>query len=99
MKAVAMIAVAALVLTACGGGGGDSSVPSSVVVVLPPPVATGGGIEDSLGTILQRPVMQCGSGVDTLTADAAPGSMAVFESAPVRPLALSADGQRLFSLF
>jgi DNA-binding beta-propeller fold protein YncE len=53
-------------------------------------------MEASLGATLQRPVFQCGTGADTLTADAAPGSLAVFESGPVRPVALSADGNRLY---
>jgi DNA-binding beta-propeller fold protein YncE len=41
-------------------------------------------------------VFQCGSSTDTLTGDSAPASVTVFESGPVRPLALSADGQRLY---
>jgi DNA-binding beta-propeller fold protein YncE len=53
-------------------------------------------IEQSLGPVLEKPVYQCGSGADTQTADSAPGSVAVFESGPVRPIALSADGQRLY---
>ena len=53
-------------------------------------------IEQSLGNVLQTPVFQCGTGADTLTADAAPASVSVFESGPVRPIALSADGQRLY---
>ena len=37
----------------------------------------------------------CGSGGDSLTAQEAPGSYVLFESGPVRPLALSADGGTL----
>ena len=53
-------------------------------------------IQQSLGTILQRPVFQCGTGTDSVSADNAPGSMTVFESGPVRPITLSADGQRIY---
>ncbi len=53
-------------------------------------------IEASIGTTLSRPVFQCGSNVDSLTADTAPASVTVFESGPVRPIQLSADGQRLY---
>ncbi|NCW46312.1 MAG: hypothetical protein EBV77_12800, partial [Gemmatimonadaceae bacterium] len=48
------------------------------------------------GTLLQRPVFQCGTSADNVTADTAANSVTVFESGPVRPLALSADGQRLY---
>ena len=37
----------------------------------------------------------CGSGGASLTADGSPGSYTLFESGPVRPLALSPNGQRL----
>ena len=37
----------------------------------------------------------CGSGAASLTADQAPGSYTLFESGPVRPVALSEDGARL----
>ena len=50
----------------------------------------------SLGTTLQKPVFQCGTGTDSVSADTALGSVAVFESGPVRPITLSADGQRLY---
>ena len=53
-------------------------------------------LQQSLGTILQKPVFQCGTGTDSVTADASPGSVTVFESGPVRPITLSADGQRLY---
>lgn len=90
----------AIMLASCGGGGGGGSgteVVNPAPPTPPPPAApTQAAIEASLGTILQKPVMQCGTGVDTLTADAAPGTVAVFESGPVRPLALSADGLRLY---
>ena len=58
--------------------------------------ANGAQIEQSLGTTLQRPVFQCGTGTDSVSADIAPGSVTVFESGPVRPITLSADGQRLY---
>jgi len=52
--------------------------------------------EASIGAPLARPAFQCGSGVDSVTADVAPASVTVFESGPVRPIQLSADGQRLY---
>lgn len=54
-------------------------------------------IQRSKGALLQQPVFQCGAGADTVTGDDAPASVTVFESGPVRPLALSADGQRLLA--
>lgn len=88
-------------LVGCGGGGGGgsaanpgtSAVPPSTT---PPSTTTVSPIEQGLGAVLQRPVLQCGSNTDTVTADAAPNSVTVFESGPVRPVALSADGQRLY---
>ncbi len=89
-------ALVGLTLTACGGGGGGAtSAPVATTPTAPAPL-TSATIEQSLGTTLQKPVFQCGSNADTLTADAAPGSVAVFESGPVRPILLSADGQRLY---
>ena len=55
-------------------------------------------IEQSLGAILQRPVFQCGTGTDAVTDDGMVGSVTVFESGPVRPIVLSADGKRLFEI-
>jgi YVTN family beta-propeller protein len=52
--------------------------------------------ETTLGATLERPVFQCGAGTDTLNADQAPGSVTVFESGPVRPVAVSADGARVY---
>ena len=86
-------------LSACGGGGGSSSATSGGTappVSNNPPALTAAAMEASQGTILQKPVLQCGSTTDSVTADAAGGSIAVFESDPVRPVALSADGQRLY---
>jgi DNA-binding beta-propeller fold protein YncE len=84
----------------CGGGGGDSgglvTSPPNPPTPPAPTLATNAQIELSLGTTLQKPVFQCGSGTDTVSADVAPGSVTVFESGPVRPVALSADGQRLY---
>lgn len=53
-------------------------------------------VQQSLGASLQRPVFQCGTGVDTITGDTAPNAVTVFESGPVRPITLSGDGQRLY---
>jgi DNA-binding beta-propeller fold protein YncE len=50
----------------------------------------------ALGGLLEQPVFQCGTSVDSLTADSAPGSVTVFESGPVRPLALSHNGTLAF---
>lgn len=52
--------------------------------------------ETTLGATLQQPVFQCGSGTERVDADQAPGSVAVFEGGPVRPITLSADGARLY---
>jgi DNA-binding beta-propeller fold protein YncE len=87
------------VLASCGGGGGGGQSGGNTATTTPPaatPPTSQSPIDASLGTVLQRPVMQCGSSADTLTADAAPSSLVVFESGPVRPLALSSDGQRLY---
>jgi len=85
-------------LSACGGGGGSTpaSNPTSPTASTPVPTPSTPPIEASQGTLLQNPVLQCGTSVDTLTADSAVNSVTVFESGPVRPLALSADGQRLY---
>jgi len=85
-------------LSACGGGGGSTpaSNPTSSTASTPVPAPSAPPIEASQGTLLQNPVLQCGTAVDTLTADSAVNSVTVFESGPVRPLALSADGQRLY---
>jgi DNA-binding beta-propeller fold protein YncE len=85
-------------LSACGGGGGSTpaSNPTSPNASTPVPTPSTPPIEASQGTLLQNPVLQCGTSVDTLTADSAVNSVTVFESGPVRPLALSADGQRLY---
>ncbi len=84
-------------LSACGGGGGSDSrsntTPSTVTAPVQTPTSP---IEAIQGALLQNPVFQCGSSTDTLTGDSAPASVTVFESGPVRPLALSADGQRLY---
>jgi DNA-binding beta-propeller fold protein YncE len=85
-------------VTSCGGGSssGPGAIASSASSPISPPGSNVPPIEQSQGTVLQRPVLQCGTTVDNLTADTAPNSVMVFESGPVRPLALSADGQRLY---
>ncbi len=90
-----------LTMMGCGGGGGGDAgspvVPTPTPPTPPPPTfATNAQIELPQGTTLQRPVFQCGTGTDSVTADTAPNSVTVFESGPVRPIALSADGQRLY---
>ncbi|MFM2110974.1 MAG: hypothetical protein RLZZ372_1898 [Pseudomonadota bacterium] len=90
-----------VLLAGCGGGGGGGGAVTgngggSSTTTTPPTTVTVPAAEASLGATLQRPVLQCGSSVDTITADSATASVAVFESGPVRPLALSADGQRLY---
>jgi DNA-binding beta-propeller fold protein YncE len=86
----------AILLAACGGGGGGGSSTTPAPNPTPPAPTPTATIEQNLGEVLQRPVFQCGSSTDTLTADQAPGSVSVFESGPVRPLVLSADGRRLY---
>lgn len=84
-------------LSACGGGGGSDSRSNTTPPTVTAPVQTPTSpIEAIQGALLQNPVFQCGSSTDTLTGDSAPASVTVFESGPVRPLALSADGQRLY---
>lgn len=95
-RAVAIIFSIVLLVSCGGGGGGQSSVPTAATPPAATPPTSQSPIDASLGTLLQRPVMQCGSSIDTLTADTAPNSLVVFESGPVRPLALSSGGQRLY---
>lgn len=93
------VIAAVLLLTSCGGGGGGSGAGNTATAPpapTPTPPVSQSPIETSLGSILQRPVLQCGSSVDTLTADTAPNSVVVFESGPVRPITVSSDGQRLY---
>jgi DNA-binding beta-propeller fold protein YncE len=78
-------------VTGCSGSSGNSTTAPPLALE-----ATQAEVEKSTGTLLQKPVMQCGSGADSVTADQALGSLAVFESGPVRPLALSKDGLRLY---
>ncbi len=97
----ALLAWLMLLMTSCGGGGGGGSGGSTAntpdpVPPAPTTQATNAQIELSLGTVLQKPVFQCGTGTDSVSADTAPGSVTVFESGPVRPITLSADGQRLY---
>jgi len=98
-RAKLFLFAAFLLVAGCGGGGssGGSGTTSSVTTTpTSPPAATASPIEQIQGTVLQNPVLQCGTTVDRITADTAPTSVVVFESGPVRPLALSVDGQRLY---
>lgn len=83
--------IVCLGLAACSGSGDTPQPPPSPKALAPKAL-----IEKSLGATLEKPVRQCGAGTDTLTEDRAQGSVADFESGPVRPLALSADGKRLY---
>jgi DNA-binding beta-propeller fold protein YncE len=97
-KATTAVSLAVLLVSCGGGGGGQSNNNTATTPPSPtptPPVAQS-PVETVLGTVLQQPVLQCGSATDTLTADSAPNSVIIFESGPVRPVALSADGQRLY---
>jgi DNA-binding beta-propeller fold protein YncE len=79
-----------LALVACGGGSSSSgpqapepetpTMPDPGDPVIPPPPQT---------------AFSCGSGAASLTAEQAPDSYTLFESGPVRPVALSDDGARL----
>ncbi|MBM4191624.1 MAG: hypothetical protein FJ196_00920 [Gammaproteobacteria bacterium] len=93
LQTAVVVSLVAL-LVSCGGGGGGNN--TSVTLPSPTPPVVQSPIETVLGTVLQQPVLQCGSTADTLTADSAPSSVVVFESGPVRPIALSSDGQRLY---
>src|SRR6056300_875825 len=72
--------IMALALAGCGGGGNSS--PSSPAEPSQPPIDA-------------TSAFACGSGGATVTGDNSPGSYVLFESAPVSPLALSADGNQL----
>ena len=85
-----------LILNACGNSSGGSSTPAPTPTPPVVTVNTSALIEKSMGTVLEKPVFQCGSNADTLNGDSAPASVTVFEGGPVRPLALSADGKRLY---
>tara|TARA_R110001599_G_scaffold353861_1_gene600682 strand:- start:13014 stop:15734 length:2721 start_codon:yes stop_codon:yes gene_type:complete len=89
-SAVARLPILALslLLTACGGGG--SSAPADTPPPqTPPPVGPGPAPRDP------QDAFACGSGGALTTAEDTPGSYVLFESAAVRPLALSDDGKRL----
>ena len=89
------LAAATLLVGLLGSGSGD---PYRALSSVARKASTAGNaeIEVSLGNVLQQPVFQCGTGTDSQTADQMPGSVRVFESGPVRPIALSTDGQRLY---
>ena len=99
IRPLAPLYVVMTMLAGCGGGGGGGATTSAAPTTTPTtvtPLTGKAAIEQSLGTLLQKPAFQCGSGTDTVTADEAPNSVVVFESGPVRPIALSSDGQRLY---
>ncbi|TGD72777.1 hypothetical protein E4634_14775 [Mangrovimicrobium sediminis] len=75
-------------LSACGGGGGGGdNTPTPTPTPEPPaPAPT---------PTPRTAAFPCGSAGATLSADQAPGSYVLFESGPVRPLAISPDGQQL----
>jgi cytochrome c peroxidase len=89
-----ILLLCACFVASCSGGGSGSA--QSVVVAEVVAEPTQAEVEKSLGRLVEKPVLQCGSGVDTVTGDSSPGSVSVFESGPVRPLALSKDGLRLY---
>jgi DNA-binding beta-propeller fold protein YncE len=89
-----MLIVATLLVAACGGSGGSNTPAAGQNAAGSEP--TQAEVEKSAGPLLQKPVMQCGTGSDSVTGDAVPGSVSIFESGPVRPLALSKDGSRLY---
>ena len=84
VKSVTAVLTAVLLLSSCGGGGG-SDRSRGVPAPPPPPVST--NPPPPTGNVLPgpRPVAE-------------PQSFVSFESGQVRPLALSADGQRLFAI-
>ena len=85
-----------MLLVACGEGSSAPSPGGSASALSTKESVSKALIERTLGATLGQPVFQCGSGTDTLTANAAPDSVADFESGPVRPIALSIDGKRLY---
>lgn len=87
-------------LLACGGGGGSGSAgapeqPPPQPPTQPPDPNTPPDPNAPQAPPTPSQAFACGSGGATLTGDTAPGSYVLFESGPVRPLALSADGRRL----
>jgi len=94
MKIITLLFLSAW-LSGCGGGatGTNSTVTTHTVSA---PTTMKGSIEQSLGVNLQYPVFQCGTATDTITADVAPESVALFEGGPVRPITLSSDGKWLY---
>ena len=86
-----LIALLLSALSACGGGssGSGSSQPPPTE---PPPT------EPPIEPPVEPPISEgfaCGSAGATVTANESPNSYVLFESAPVRPLALSEDGSKL----
>ncbi|PLW70915.1 hypothetical protein [Pseudohalioglobus lutimaris] len=84
------IAASLFALVACGGG--SSSSGSRASTPEPPSVPDPG---DPVSPPAPQTAFACGSGAASLTADDAPGTYTLFESGPVRPVALSEDGARL----
>ena len=85
-----------LTLSACGGGGGGGSASPAPAV----PADDTADPSDQPADEPDEPVVitsafGCGSAGATVTEDAAPGSYALFESGPVRPVAISPDGSRI----
>lgn len=79
-------------LTACGGSSsGSDPVDPSTPVPVPEPEPQ----PEPTPTPTPEAAFACGSAGATLTANESPGSYVLFESAPVRPLALNEDGSRL----
>ncbi len=79
-----------LALAACGGGSSSSGpqAPEPEPPTKPDPV-------DPIVPPAPQTAFSCGSGAASLTAEQAPDSYTLFESGPVRPVALSDDGARL----
>lgn len=91
-------------LSACGGGGGGGSSTASIADPVSPPAPVDPAPAPPVSSpppVSSEPptnrasAFSCGSGGASVNADQAPESYVLFESAPVRPLALSADGRRL----
>ncbi|MEM0955365.1 MAG: hypothetical protein AAGI24_14590 [Pseudomonadota bacterium] len=85
----------ALAVTACGGGGGGSAAVDPTAPIDAPNDPSGTPNDDPDEPVIVTSAFSCGSAGASLTANAAPASYVLFESGPVRPVAISEDGSRV----
>ncbi|MEM0954168.1 MAG: hypothetical protein AAGI24_08505, partial [Pseudomonadota bacterium] len=90
-----MAVLFALTVTACGGGGGGSAAVDPTTPIDAPNDPSGTPNDDPDEPVIVTSAFSCGSAGASLTANAAPASYVLFESGPVRPVAISEDGSRV----